>query len=65
MKIGDKVVVIVHGAGVISEENHIVYGINDETLEVEEIDDIFYKDNKGNYKTEKSMFGFWFEIEGD
>ena len=64
METGDKVIVLVHGAGVTSKETHIIYEIDNESLKVEEMNAIFYKNNKGNYKTERSMFGFCFEIKG-
>ena len=66
MKIGDKVTVIVHGAGVTSEEDyHTIEEIDEKTLKVEYLEDTFYKTKKGNYKTERSLFGFQFEIKGE
>ncbi len=65
MKVGDKVTVLVHGAGVTSEEEHYIEKIDDENLEVEDLSDIFYKDSKGNYRTHISPFGFCFEIKGE
>ena len=66
MKIGDNVTVMVYGAGYVSEEDyHIIKEINDKGLKVEDLDDIFYKTKKGNYKTARSSFGFQLEIKGD
>jgi len=66
MKVGDEVTVIVYGAGVFSEEDgHIIEEINDKGLKVEDLDGIFYKTKKGNYKTARSSIGFQFEIKGE
>ena len=67
MKVRDKVLVLVHGAGVTSEEEHVIEEIDDQFIKVEDISDIFYKNKDGNYKTirSSSLFGFWFEIKGD
>ncbi len=63
MKVGDKVTILVHGAGVTSEEEYIIEEIDDEKLKLEDLSDIFYKYGKGNYCTEVSSFGFWFEVK--
>lgn len=66
MKIGDEVTVRVYGAGVFSDEDgHIIEEINDNGLKVEDIDQFFYKSKKGNYQTERSMFGFHYFIKGE
>ena len=64
MKIGDKVTVRVFGAGVFSDEDwHIIEGISEERLKVEDLDDVFYKSKNGIWKTPLSTFGFRFEIK--
>ncbi len=65
MKAGDKVTVRVFGAGVFSDEDwHIIEEINKSGLKVEDISDFFYKTKKGNYQTERSMFGFHYFVKG-
>jgi len=63
MKKGDKVTILIHGAGYVSKEKHSIEEIDDKSLKVEGLSNIFYKDKKGNYRTHISSFGFWFEIE--
>ena len=63
MKRGDKVIVLVHGAYVTSEEYFYIERVNDKELKLEDFIDIFYKDNKGNYRTHTSFFGFWYEVK--
>jgi len=67
MKIGDKVIVIIHGAGLTSEEEeYTIDEIDDKSLRLEESDKVFYKTKEeGKYITRMSSFGFWFEIKGD
>jgi len=65
MKVGDKVVLIIHGAGVVSKEDgYIIEGISDKILTLENEDKVFYKKKDGSYRTEKGFGNFWFEIKG-
>lgn len=64
MKVGDKVTVRVYGPGFFSDEDwHIIEELDDKSLKLEDLSDIFYKNKKGTYKTHTSTFGFSFEIK--
>ena len=63
MKKGDKVILLIHGAGVTSKEKAIIKSIDEKSLTLEEQDRIYYKDENGIYKTEMGFAGFWFEIK--
>ena len=62
-KKGDKVAIVVHGAGVTSYEPHIVEGIRRGVVYLENNDDFVFDANTGRRtKCESSPFGFWFQI---
>lgn len=67
MKKGDKVILIIHGAGQVSEEEgHKISCIDDKKLELYGQNKVFYKEKDGIYRTKKSddpFFGFLFEIK--
>ena len=63
MKIGDKVTLIIHGVGLVSEETGIIEEIDDEKLTLEDQDKIFYKNKNEIYRTKVGAFRFWFEIK--
>lgn len=67
MKVGDEIILIIHGAGLVSEEEgNRIESIDDEKLTIEEQDKVFYKEKDGIYRTRQSddpYFGFWFEIK--
>ena len=63
MKIGDKIILEVHGAGVVSEEEGIIEDIDDISLTLEDDDKVFTKRRDGLYKYDDSFFGFRFIIK--
>ncbi len=63
MKVGDEVLLIIHGAGLVSEETgNIIESIDDKKLTLEDQDKIFYKNSKGIYVTEVGFMNFWYEV---
>jgi len=65
MKVGDKVVLYVHGAGVVSQEFDYIEEISDEHLKLEDADRIYHKQKDGSYKTDVGFGGFWFKVNKD
>lgn len=63
MKVGDKVTLLVHGAGTVSKEKAIIKEIGENYLKIKDRDSIFKKKKDGSYRTDIETFSFWFEIK--